>query len=131
MHDDEDPAHPIASPDVIDGMAIGENGGATLVIVVASPLMADPRSQKRLMLKIRSYLGYIGSADFRAQAGVPTQASTRIVVKLHPGSSPAIHDLIERCVGWANANDVSLEVQALAATETQGVPTVASLSDSG
>jgi hypothetical protein len=131
MHDDEDPAHPIASPEVIDGMVIGEDGGATLVIVVASPLMPDPRSQKRLMLKIRSYLGYIGSADFRAEAGVPTPATTRIAVKLHPGSSPAIHDLLERCVGWATANDVSLEVQLLDATDMQGAPTDASLPGSG
>jgi len=114
---DDDADHPIPSLAVIDVMAVKKSGGADLTIIVASPLGGDSRSQTRLLDKIQGYLGYIGSEEFRLEAGTPTPGNTTIVVKLHPGSAPEIHDLLARSQDWVLASDASLAVQVLTPAE--------------
>ena len=113
----DDSAHPIPSLAVVDVMSVKKDGGADLFVVVASPLMADARSQSRLLAKLQGYLGFIASGEFRSQAGVPTPASTTIVVKLHPGSAPEIRSLLARSESWVLSHQASLSVQTLSPSE--------------
>jgi hypothetical protein len=116
----DDPDHPIPSLEVIDVMGVKKGGGANLVVVVASPLMGDSRSQARLLEKIQGYLRYIGSNEFRAQAGTPTLDNTTILVKLHPESAPEIRDLLARSREKVLSNNASLIVQSLTHAELGG-----------
>ena len=109
----DDDSHPIPCLTALDVFAVKNEGGATLVLVIASPLEADERSQRRLLGKIENYLGFINSEEFRAEAGPPSAANTEITVKLHPDSDPAIRLLLDRCVDWAADNKAKLEVESL------------------
>src|SRR5260370_25758896 len=90
----DDAGHPIPSLAAIDVMVVKKGGGADLVVVIASPLMSDSRSQARLLEKIQNYIDYIGSDQFVLEAGTPTRENTTILVKLHPESAPEIHDVL-------------------------------------
>ena len=83
------------------------------MLIIASPLKADEKSQRRLLQKMENYLGFINSADFAAESGRPTAANTRIVVKLHPDSDSLISDLLGRCVAWVSENNATLVVEDL------------------
>ena len=113
----DDSTHPIPSLAVVDVMSVKKGGGADLFVVVASPLMADARSQSRLLAKLQGYLGFIESGEFRSQAGVPTPDNTAIVVKLHPGSIPEIRGLLARSESRVLSHQVSLSVQTLSPSE--------------
>jgi hypothetical protein len=113
----DDLAHPIPYLGALDVMATKKDGGADLVIVVASPLMADERSQNRLLEKMEGYLSFINSDEFRSEAGSPNPDNTHLVVKLHPGSSPAIHDLLKRSESWVLKGNASLKVATLTSSE--------------
>ena len=114
---EDDPEHPIPYLGSLDVMAVKEGGGADLIIVVASPLRADERSQKRLLDKMEGYLAFISSVEFRAQAGIPTMDNTKVVVKLHPHSAPEISDLLFRCESWVQKSNASLQVEILTPSE--------------
>ncbi len=105
----KDDLHPIPDLDVCDVHAELKDGGHELVLVIASPLSADERSQRRLMKKIDHYLSFLSGLG-----EVPVGAAKRITVKIHPRSTPAIFDLLERCRPWANDNHVSLDISKLA-----------------
>src|ERR1700688_2535714 len=92
----DDPTHPIPSVTALDIHASKRGGGADLVIVVASPLRADERSQKRLLEKIELYLRFLGTSEFETMSGIPTVENTSIVVRLHPDSDAAIFELLDR-----------------------------------
>ncbi|MGS0998773.1 hypothetical protein [Rhodanobacter sp. UC4451_H18] len=113
----DDPTHPIPYLGTLDVMATKKDGGADLVIVVASPLMADERSQNRLLEKMEGYLSFISSDEFRSEAGSPNPDNTHLVVKLHPDSSPAIHDLLRRSESWVLKGNASLKVAILTSSE--------------
>ena len=105
----KDDTHPIPDLDVCDIHGELKDGGHDFVIVIASPLQADERSQCRLLEKLSRYV------DCLIQLGeVPTGAAKRIIVKIHSGSAPAIFDLLERCRPWANSNHVSIEISTVA-----------------
>ena len=112
-HPDDDPRHPIPCPGVLDMLGIRKGGGADLTILVKAPLMADERSQLRLLHKIAGYLRHIHSRNHQSQAGVPTAENTTIKVVLHPGSAPEIHELLDRCKPWTAAHDATLKVELL------------------
>src|SRR5690348_16563588 len=111
-HPEDDPGHPIPSLATLDVAAIKKSGGATLSVVIASPLRADPRSLNRLLNKVEGYLGYIQSPEFQAEAGAPTPSNTTIKVLLHPGSASEVYDLLERSKQWVLANNASLVIEA-------------------
>lgn len=113
----DDPNHPIPYLGSLDVMSVKTGGGADLIIVVASPLMADERSKTRLLDKIRGYLGFIGSNEFHAQAGEPNPSNTQVVVKLHPNSAPQIHDFLVRCEPWVQRSNATLQVEFLRSSE--------------
>jgi len=98
---------------VIDVNVVKTGGGADLLIVVASPLGQDEYSLSRLLRKIEAYLEFTNSEDFIAESGLATPGNTRVVVKLHPGSSPLARELIHRNAGWALNNGVSLVTEEL------------------
>src|SRR5262249_21584868 len=81
-----------------------------LLIVVASPLKADDRSQQRLLDKIAIYLRYVRSPEYEAQCGPPSRGKTCITVHLHPDSDGVILDLLERCRPWVAENLCDLRV---------------------
>jgi hypothetical protein len=93
----DDPSHPIPSIYALDVEGVKKAGSSDLVIVVASPLMADERSQRRLLDKIKIYLNYLKTPELQSKPGVATPENTSIIVKLHVDSDAAIFDLIENC----------------------------------
>jgi hypothetical protein len=104
----KDDGHPIPDLDVVDVHGELKDGGHDLVIVIASPLQADHRSQLRLREKVSRYLGFLaGLGD------MPAGASKRIIVKIHRGSAPDVFELLERCRPWAEDNHVLFEVSKL------------------
>ena len=108
----DDPDHPLPQLHCLDMMGRRRTGGAELVMMVNGPLPGDPRSQHRLLRKFDVYLGFIGSPDFHQECGAPDPATTRIVVRIDPGSDPAIFDLLQRCDPWVRANHATLVVEA-------------------
>lgn len=109
----DDANHPIPSLNLLDINIVKKTGGSDLVIVVASPLMADKRSQQRLLTKIQNYLGFLRTPGFQSESGAPNSDITAIVVKLHPDSHPAIFELLEHGKEWVNQNGASLRIEAL------------------
>jgi hypothetical protein len=109
----DDPSHPIPSLTALDIQAIKIGGGSDLVIVVASPLQSDERSQRRLLSKIEMYLGFLSTPEFQSKSGVATSQNTSIIVQIHPASDKAIFELIERCKPWFLSNNASLQVKPL------------------
>ena len=102
LQDDE--LHPIPSVDSCDIHGERKDGGHDLVVVIASPLAADQRSQKRLVEKLRKYLTAIEALRDRG-AG-----DCRVVVKAHRDSDDRIFELLERSRAWVEQEHVSLEV---------------------
>ena len=118
---EHDPNHPIPYLNVIDVSGYRKDGGANLSIVVASPLAADERSQTRLLDKIQGYLGHIQSQEFAHDAGTtPSPENTTITVLLHPATSDAIRDLLQRCHTWVNSHGAALVVRNLTQGEAGG-----------
>jgi glycerol-3-phosphate O-acyltransferase len=105
---ENDDSHPIPSVNVLDVVAVNKGGGATVVIVIATPLSADKRSQERLLQKIENYLGYINSKTFSDEAGNPTTENTRLEVAIHKASDKEIFELLERCRNWIESNNALL-----------------------
>ena len=116
-----DPDHPIPNLNVIDVVGYKKTGGADLSIIIASPLEGDPASQTRLLDKIQGYLSHIQSSDFIADSGAPPDPSnTTINVVLHPDSSNAIRELLERCHAWTNEHGAALVVRDLEQNQSGG-----------
>ena len=109
----DDPSHPIPSVTALDVQAVKIGGGSDLVIVVASPLQSDERSQGRLLNKIELYIGFLSTPEFQAISGTATTQNTSIIVHIHPASDNAIFELIERCKPWVLSNNASLQVKLL------------------
>jgi len=114
-HDPEnDPDHPVPYLRVLDMVGYRADGGATLCIVVASPLDGSEHSQRRLLAKIQGYLAHISSEEFAADAGArPTPENTFIEVALHPKSSGLIRELLEKCHAWVASHNARLVVRDL------------------
>jgi hypothetical protein len=112
-HPDDDQSHPIPNMGVVDLIVESKTGEIELLIIVASPLQADPRSQTRLLDKIGGYLSYVSSSEFCKEFGAPSPNKTRIIVKLHPNSAPIIRELLTRCHDWVGDNNAALSVEDL------------------
>jgi hypothetical protein len=109
----DEPSHPIPSIYALDIEAVKKTGGADLTIIIGSPLLADERSQRRLLDKIKIYLKYLKSEEFQSRCGIATTENTSIIVKIHSGSDAAIFELIEKCKPWVGANAASLKMEIL------------------
>ena len=110
----DDPSHPIPEVGACDIRGVRKTGGADLVVVVASPLRNDDRSKRRVVQKIRNYLGYIASEDFVEEHGKPTTENTAIIFQVHPESEPEALGFLEECRPWVSDNQASLVVKKLA-----------------
>src|SRR3569623_1271690 len=97
-YDDAD--HPIPAVETLDINLVKKTGGSDLIIIIASPLKADERSQRRLLRKIELYLMFIATPEFERESGVANPETTSIIVRIHPGSDAVIFDLLERCKPW-------------------------------
>lgn len=109
----DDPSHPIPSIYVLDIEDVKKTGGSDLTIIIGSPLLADERSQRRLLDKIRIYLKYLKTEEFQSRSGIATTENTSIIIKIHSDSDAAIFELIEKCKPWVRANAASLKMEIL------------------
>jgi len=109
----DDPSHPIPSIYALDIEAVKKTGGSDLTIIIASPLLADERSQRRLLEKIKIYLKYLKTPEFQSRSGIATTENTAIIVKIHSGSDAAIFELIEKCKPWVETNAASLKMEIM------------------
>ncbi|MGS0998320.1 hypothetical protein [Rhodanobacter sp. UC4451_H18] len=105
-----DSEHPIPNLDVVDVNTVKKGGGSDLFIVVATPLSDDRRSLQRLLRKIERYLEFMHTSEFRTESGIHTVENTNIIVKIHPDSSPAAFELLERSKPWVTDNNANLVV---------------------
>ena len=112
------PDHPIPALNGLDIVGVKNNGGADLIVVIADPMDGTEFSQNRLLTKLQNYFGFINSHEYEIQAEVkPTPENTKVIVKIHPQSSPVYGELITRCKPWAKENNCSLEMQTLVESE--------------
>jgi hypothetical protein len=109
----DDPSHPIPSLTALDVQTVKKDGGSDLSIIVASPLQADERSQRRLLDKIEIYLRFLKTPEFESSSGVATPETTSIVIRIHPDSDPVVFELIERCRSWVHSGGASLRVELI------------------
>ena len=107
----DDPLHPLRSLQSLDIVAARRAGGADLVMLVNGPLQADERSQRRLLRKFDTYLGFVASPDFANEFGAPDPATTRIVVKVDARSDPLVFELLKRCEPWVREARATLVVE--------------------
>jgi hypothetical protein len=108
----DDPDHPLPQMMSLDMVAKRRTGGADLMILIAGPLQADERSQRRLLRKFDLYLGFIGSPDYAREFGAPDPVTTRIVVRIDPASDPRVFDLLGRCEPWVREGRAALVVES-------------------
>ncbi len=118
MHNDfestyDEPDHAIPALGYIDNWGVRKDGGADFHIIVAKPLQSDEHSQKRLLEKMKGYLGFIRSKDFAAECPLAAKENTTIIVDIHPSSSAEAFDLLERCKPWVDENNANLRIEKL------------------
>lgn len=110
---EDDQSHAIPSPSNLDIHAVKRGGGSDLVIIVATPLQADTRSVYRLFQKIDNYLQFIAGDTYKKECGAPTKESTRIIVRTHGETDPAIFELLGSVGDWVTSRNASLVVEVL------------------
>lgn len=110
--------HPIPSLNSLDIVTVKKQGGADLIVIIASPIDGGEFSQRRLLAKLETYFSFINSSAYQLQTSVkPTPENTKVIVKIHPQSSNAYIDLLERCKPWAIENNCSLDVEIFTVEE--------------
>lgn len=107
---DEDVGHPIPYPGKVDVLTTTKEGSTYYGLVVAAPLQADARSQQRLLKKIEDYISDRHSEASLRRFGKPTAKNTKLKAAIHPGSEPAIFELLERCRPWLDECGFAFEV---------------------
>lgn len=75
-------------------------GGCILPLTIPDPLTADPRSVYRLFLKLNAYLEAASSSECCTRFGSPTPESRCILARIHPGSDPAIREILSLAEYW-------------------------------
>jgi hypothetical protein len=105
----KDDSHPIPDLDVIDVHGERKDGGHDMVIVIVSALMADERSQRRLLEKIARYLKAIAGLNTRKP-----DSHDSIIVHIKASSDPIIFDLLERARPWIEENHAALQIKEIA-----------------
>lgn len=65
-------------------------------------------------MKVERYLAFSQSPEFIAESGIATLDRTKIVVCIHPDSSRAAFDLLDRCRPWTEESNVALEIDTRA-----------------
>jgi hypothetical protein len=108
-----DDSHPIPRVDVCDIEAERNDGGVDLVLVIASPMRDDEKSQQRLVKKVEYYLGYLASQTFVDRYGQSVSRKNRIIIRHHPECSPGAIELMIKCRGWIEDNRAELVVEPI------------------
>jgi hypothetical protein len=109
----DDESHAIPRPSNLDIHAVKRGGGSDLVIIVATPLQADTRSVYRLFQKIDNYLQFIAGEAYKRECGAPSKESTRIIVRAHEETDPAILELLGSVGDWVTSRKASLVMEVL------------------
>jgi hypothetical protein len=65
------------------------------------------------MQKLENYLVFIASSECVVQAGIATPENTRVIAKVHPGSSPLVFELLRKNATWVSSNGATLIVESL------------------
>ncbi len=107
---EEDTEHPIPYPGKIDVLTTTVEGTTYYGLVIAAPMEADERSQRRLLKKLEDYASDRHSQKAIYKYGKPTPQNTRLTVAVHPGSSQAIFELLTRCLPWLEECGFKVEV---------------------
>ena len=110
---EDDPDHAVPSVRNIDIQCIKERGGSDLYLVVASALGGNERDLERLLQKLENYLIFLQSSQCVSQAGLASPENTRVVVVVHPDSSPLVYELLRRNADWVANNGATLVVEPL------------------
>jgi len=105
---DEDPEHPIPRLDTFD-VLITTNLGATVGIVIASPLRDDAMSRARLTRKFEVSVGYFVSDEFRRKHHDISREHSWVTVRVHAESDPLMLRLVEDYCSQVRANGISSE----------------------
>jgi len=106
----EDDEHPIPTINNLDVLADFPDGRRELAIIIASPMDASAYSQSRLLNKIQNYIHFIKSEKYELEFGAPCADLVTITVKIDPGTSPVIFELIKKCEGWVLSAGATLVV---------------------
>jgi hypothetical protein len=93
--------------------AVKRGGGSDLVIVISTPLQTDARSIYRLFQKIDNDLQFIAGDAYKKECGAPSKESTRIVVRVHAETDPAILERLGSVGDWVASRNASLVVEML------------------
>jgi hypothetical protein len=107
----EDNGHPIPRLDTLD-VHVATNKGASVAIVIGSPLKNDEMSRARLQVKVEVSLGYFRSAEYRDRYGQPSRDRSHILFKVHRDSDSEMLRLIDHYREQIEANDVSTKVSS-------------------
>jgi hypothetical protein len=108
----DDESHPVPSVDSLDLFAARRDGGARLVIIVAGPLQADERSQRRLLRKLENYVDFVNSDEFLQEHGAPDPSKVEIDVRIDTNSDAAVFALLGRAEAPLLENNVTLLVNS-------------------
>lgn len=104
----EEEAHPIPNVELLDVHGVKKDGGSTMVIVIASPLQADPRSIYRLHRKLGGYLEFMKTEAYRSRCG---EGKTDIQIAIHRDSDPQVFELLEALPEYVERGGARLTVR--------------------
>ena len=104
----DDASHPIPYVNVLDIRGDRKDGGIDLVIVVAPPLKADERSIRRVVQKMRNYLGFA-----KLEKGNDEWKPVRIIVDINADSDEVALKYLSDCSGWVSDNGAELIVRVV------------------
>ena len=77
------------------------------------PISIYTRSVYRLFQKIDNYLQFIAGDAYKKECGTPSKESTRIIVRAHEETDPAILELLGSVGDWVTSRNASLVVERL------------------
>ncbi len=85
----------------IDVFGVRKDGGADLVIVSSGKLDESIETQKLLLDKVETYLGYINSQEFHDECPQAGADNTYIILRLDEEPPALIRELITKIIPWA------------------------------
>lgn len=102
---------PIQTGERIDVLAVREDGGVELIIVVHGHLDSSEQTQNLLENKITSYLQQRNSAAFTAEFRYPTADKVHVVIETDGRLPHAIQSLVQRLEPVVQAGNARLLIR--------------------
>lgn len=107
----DDASPPIQTGERIDVLAVREDGGVELIIVVHGHLDGSEQTQKLLESKITSYLQQRNSAAFTAEFRYPAADKVHVVLETDGRLPHAIQSLMQRLELVVHAGNARLLIR--------------------